>query len=79
MTHGDKVFVLEAPPCGTFCVDFDLHLEVDSDRVGLDIADPLALDKLSQKRMACVLDMTFELDSDNDIDDAYPSDKRERL
>ena len=49
MTHGGKVFVLEAPPYGTFCVDFALQLEVDWDRVDLDIVEPLASDKLSQK------------------------------
>ena len=43
--------MFEAPPCGTFCVYFALQLtlELDSDRVDLDIADPLASDKLSQK------------------------------
>ena len=43
MIHGGSCNGFEAPPCGTFCVDFALHLtELDSDRVYLDTEDPLA-------------------------------------
>ena len=51
MIHVSLGVELEAPPCGTFCVDCALHrtLELDSDKVDLDTADPPALDKLGQQ------------------------------
>ena len=48
MIHRKLGIWFEAPPCGTFCVDFALHLTLELD-VDLDIAGLLALDKLSQK------------------------------
>ena len=50
MIHVSLGVELEAPPCGTFCVD-SLHrtLELDSDKVDLDSADPLASEKLGQQ------------------------------
>ena len=51
MIHGGFFVRMEAPPCGTFCVDFALHLtlELDSDKVDMHTADPLASDKLGQQ------------------------------